>query len=542
MALSSEAREEQAERELGRTEIGRGLAAALVAVFLLSLLPVAGLQLARRPPDPAPLLAGIPNACTLHRFERGLEDDSIVGGWLLPRLQAFYTGTFGLGNEQVYTGRDGSLYYRPDVDYVIGPDFLNGDVLERRRHGGDACEGPPQPDPVVAIAGLAEALAARGIRLVALPTPVKPVVEPQRFARRRVAPPVENGSFDDFVRALGAQDVVVLDPTALLGPDSYLATDTHWRPEAVERVAVALADRLVDMSVLASSSDGGFVRAPARARHYGDLVLQLGLPRGQTLYAPEEVTLETVLHDGAPWRPTRGAEVLLLGDSFSNMYSDAAAFRSDRLGEGFSWGEGAGLAEQLAFALGRPVDRIVRNAGGAYAARADLAREVAREAEAGRDRLAGVRVVVWQFAVRELAEGDWREIGLAPPPASPSAAPAAEAVAGAVEVVATLAARAEAPRPGSGPYRDALIALHLRDVQAAAGGASGVPSEVLAYVFGLRDDASTPLARLEPGARVRLRLEPWDSDAVQRRVGSLNRAELDDLDLLALPAFFGEPR
>jgi hypothetical protein len=28
---------------------------------------------------------------------------------------------------------------------------------------------------------------------------------------------------------------------------------------------------------------------------------------------------------------------------------------------------------------------------------------------------------------------------------------------------------------------------------------------------------------------------------VQRRVGSLNRVELEDLELLALPAFFGEP-
>ena len=449
-----------------------------------------------------------------------------------------------VGNEQVYLGREGWLYHRPGVDYVIGRGFLDGDVLARRRLARDACDGSPQPDPVAPIADFADALAARGIRLVALPTPVKPVVDPERFARRAgAAPPVQNPSFAPFVRALEARGVEVFDPTALLlAPDSYLATDTHWRPEAVERVAAALAERLEATGALAGPRSADFGRAAARAHHYGDLVLLLNLPPDQTLYAPEEVALRPVLEHGAPWRPTRGAEVLLLGDSFSNVYSDAAAFRSERLGPDFSWGEGAGLAEQLSFALGRPVDRIVRNAGGAYATRVDLAREVAREAEAGRDPLAGVRVVVWQFAVRELAQGDWREVPLAPPPAGAGRAPAGEAVAGAVEVVATLAARAEAPRPGSGPYRDALIALHLRDVQAAPGGASGVPSEVLAYVFGLRDDASTPLARLEPGARVRLRLEPWDADAVQRRVGSLNRAELDDLDLLALPAFFGEPR
>ena len=68
------------------------------------------------------------------------------------------------------------------------------------------------------------------------------------------------------------------------------------------------------------------------------------------------------------------------------------------------WGTGAGLAEQLSFLLQRPVDRIAVNAGGAYASRQALARELA----AGRDRLRGKRVLVYEFAARELASGDWR--------------------------------------------------------------------------------------------------------------------------------------
>jgi alginate O-acetyltransferase complex protein AlgJ len=549
MARDEAQREEEAERELGHTEVGRGTALALVLAFLATIAFVPAVQLASgRAPDLRPLVARLPTECTLERFERGLEDDSAAGGWLLPRLQGLLARFLRLGNEQVYLGRDGWLYHRGGVDYAMGPGFLEDDVLARRRLGGDACDGPPQPDPVAAVAGFAEALAARGVRLVAVPTPVKAVVEPARLARRGgAAPPVQNPSYDAFVRALEARGVEVFDPTPLLlEPGSYLATDTHWRPEAVERVAAALAARLEASGALAGPRGDGFSRAPERARHYGDLVLLLNLARDQALYAPEEVTPRAVLRDGAPWRPTRGAEVLLLGDSFSNVYSDAAAFRSERLGGDFSWGEGAGLAEQLSFALARPLDRIVRNAGGAWAARSDLAREVAREAEAGRDRLAGVRVVVWQFAVRELAQGDWREIALAPRPAgaaaAPEAGPAEGASAEAVEVVATLAARAEAPVPGSVPYRDALVALHLRDVAAAGSAAAPPPPhELVAYVIGMRDDDWTPLARLAPGARVRLRLEPWDAEAVQRRVGSLNRVELDDLDMLALPAFFGEP-
>lgn len=70
------------------------------------------------------------------------------------------------------------------------------------------------------------------------------------------------------------------------------------------------------------------------------------------------------------------------------------------------WGEGAGLAEHLAYHLGQPIDWIARNDAGAYATREMLSSQMAQ----GRNRLAGKRVVVWQFAARELAVGDWRSV------------------------------------------------------------------------------------------------------------------------------------
>ena len=35
------------------------------------------------------------------------------------------TGWLGAGNERVYPGRDGWLFYRPDVEYVTGRGFLD---------------------------------------------------------------------------------------------------------------------------------------------------------------------------------------------------------------------------------------------------------------------------------------------------------------------------------------------------------------------------------------------------------------------------------
>jgi alginate O-acetyltransferase complex protein AlgJ len=75
------------------------------------------------------------------------------------------------------------------------------------------------------------------------------------------------------------------------------------------------------------------------------------------------------------------------------------------------------LAPQLALALKRPLDVIAQNDAGAFATRRALARELA----AGADRLAGKRVVIWEFAARELSAGDWKRIEL--PQAAAAGAP-----------------------------------------------------------------------------------------------------------------------
>jgi alginate O-acetyltransferase complex protein AlgJ len=140
-----------------------------------------------------------------------------------------------------------------------------------------------------------------------------------------------------------------------------------------------------------------WTQVPLQVERVGDLVDMLKLPDGQTLFRPQRVTIHQVQDGaGAPWQPDPKGDVLLLGDSFTNVFSL----------EPMGWGSAAGLAPQLALALGRGVDVIAQNDSGAFATRQALARELA----AGQDRLAGKRVVIWEFASRELAVGDWKPV------------------------------------------------------------------------------------------------------------------------------------
>jgi hypothetical protein len=142
---------------------------------------------------------------------------------------------------------------------------------------------------------------------------------------------------------------------------------------------------------------------------------------------------------------------------------------------------------------------------------------------------------VYQFAMRELAQGDWREVTLARPPAG-AAATAAAGAAEARRITGTLKARGPLPRPGTVPYPEALVALHLGDVEGA-----GDRQEVVVYVWGMREHAWTAAARWPAGERLTLEVQPWEDVAVQQRHATTSRGELDDLELLALPAYFGEP-
>ncbi len=413
-------REEQAAAELGVTEFAPGVRAALVWFFLVTIVavPVVQLVAARREPervgDFGAALRGLvpdagavaavgglgdvvrllPEAGRLKAIEEDWERDSVVGEAVLPRVQRWLLG-MGQGNEKAYAGRDGWLFYRADVEYVTGRGFLEEEVMRRR--GKEV-----QADPVRAIVDFRDQLEGRGIGLLVVPAPVKPTIHPEMFAggAERGGEGMQNASFGEFVRRLGLAGVVVYDPAANLIKESgaaYLKTDTHWLPGAMERVAAGMAEAARAAVELPGAEAGRFRTVEKRVRGTGDIAQMLKL-LPERAYPEEEVAIRQVMEANELWQPKEGAPVLLLGDSFANIYSLGA----------MGWGESAGLAEHLSVRLGLPVDVICRNDDGSYATREMLVQELRR----GRDRLEGKRLVVWEFAARELASGDWKVLPL----------------------------------------------------------------------------------------------------------------------------------
>jgi alginate O-acetyltransferase complex protein AlgJ len=472
----------------------------------------------------------------INEYESALENESFLTTKLLGPTQYWLTRLGGLGNEKAYVGKEGWLFYRPGVDYVIGPGFLDPAVLARRAARGTEYTQPPRPDPRPAILEFQARLAHSGVRLVLMPAPTKSMIEPERLSPRfgDQLEVLQNPSFRQFAAQMEAAGVLVFDPAPVLierkqetGRPQFLKTDTHWTPDAVQAVAERLSRFIAGRAPLPARPARFYQTRRSTIINLGDIAGLLKLPASQGLFPAEEVTVRQVLEpDGRPWSPSLKADVLLLGDSFTNIYSMAA----------LEWGESAGFAEQLSVALGRPVDRIAQNDDGAYATRQALARELAR----GKDRLAGKRVVIWEFAVRELAVGDWKTISwpearadgpVNPPGRAPSDS-------GRLQVRGRIKAIARVPEPGRVPYRDAIVSFHLGAIESLQGAVNH--PEIVVYLWGMRDNRLTPAARYQTGQRVTLDLTPWEQ--AQGRYGRFARVELDDpeLKLIDLPTFWAD--
>src|SRR5262245_9601489 len=223
-------REAQANREVGRTDITRGQKWTLTIAFLTLMVGVplvqriheirsarAGVRAewtswrdlfsAPASPEQPPTAIGAVMETNrrlmsgIKKYEDGLTEDSLLTEKLLPPVQEAMTRTLGAGNEKAYVGREGWLFYRPDIELVTGRGFLAPGHLQARAQGGSETQAAPMPDPVLGILKFKQQLAERGIALVVVPVPVKPVVQPEKMSGRygRASEPIENPSHRQFL-------------------------------------------------------------------------------------------------------------------------------------------------------------------------------------------------------------------------------------------------------------------------------------------------------------------------------------------------------
>ena len=324
-----------------------------------------------------------------------------------------------------------------------------------------------------------------------------------------------NSDFQRFLDELRSYGVDVFDPTPkevrVEGPPRFLHQDTHWTPSRMESVASNLAEHLKARVTTLRIPRQSWSVEEHQISNAGDIVEMLKLPAGQRLYPPETVTIRRVLesHEGRAWQASAESDVLLLGDSFSNIYG------SPDLG----WGEAAGFPAQLSRFLGRPVDVIARNGSAASATRRELARRP--------DPLAGKAVVVWEFAARELMMANWEVVPMPATRGEHSVSPPAQVRPEQVTPIvleATVVATSRVPAPFAVPYKDCLTYTKIKVNRVVDGTCKD--DHVIAVFWGMKDNVRLPAADYSAGKRLLLKVVPMRKAPVN--LSTVRSA--DDLD------------
>jgi alginate O-acetyltransferase complex protein AlgJ len=540
-------REDIAKMEIGNTQISRALTIVVCILFLALIAGYPMLQIGyeivtgkRKVPQAFEIFFSLSKPMSqnskddliaaneellskINRYEDDLEDNSLLLKHLLPSAQKTLLDVFKIGNEKVFIGTDGFLFFQSGIKYLTNPGFLNPDILKKR-----TAKAEIQADPRKAIIQFKNQLAKRNIKLIIVPTPVKPMIYPDKFSSmfKDFSAYLQNPSFAKFKQEMEQAGVMVFDPAPILAgarqkaKDVFLKTDTHWTPYGMERVAMELKN-FIDLQITLSAKVKQNYNINTReVANLGDIALMLKLRNPETHFIKQKVEIKEVVQGKNIFRNNRNSEILLLGDSFTNIFS---------LGT-MGWGENAGFVEHLAFQFKRPIDVITRNDAGAYATREILDNELKK----GRNRLAGKKLVIWQFAIRELLDGNWKLLKMELGQKTPSTffVPKSNIP---VIVKAMIVDISSVPRPGLVPYKDHIMSLHLTNV-------SGVPGlkkiQSLVYIRSMKDGKLTPAARLRQNQEIRIKLSNWQN--VENKYSRLNRSDLANDDIALENPCWGE--
>ena len=473
----------------------------------------------------------------LRAFDASVASASFTGA---PRqlTQQALTSLLRKGNDRVLVGKDGWLFYRPEIQALTGygpldpephsvsrdPALLDweaplGPIIEFSRQLGQRC----QPE-----------LATFRPILMLVPVPMKPSIYPEKLTGKASAFPVAHRDRHHFYNALREAGIKVLDlmpqfweakkEDTFLGP-LYLPDDTHWTSRGMEIGAGLISQEIIQRTPggLYNSANWGsraILRINSRPAH-GDLTEKLGLrfphswqpPRTEPLLVVDSASGSGALVD-------KNSPLVLLGDSFVNIFDDP--------GLGFAPEEGnsqtrGGLAAHLAARLGIPLDVHAVNGEGASGVRRWLAQR-------GDSVLRTKKLVIWVIAERDLFlsrsiakanQVNWDRVVFTDSSAEPQES--AAVMAGPVIVEAELLEKSEQADPRRANYENALYTAQYRILKTMSGTPVSGDVEVVHWDFKKR--ALQPTANLEVGRVYRLTLQPW---AAQQDLQPINRGELGD--------------
>ena len=416
------------------------------------------------------------------------------------------------GNSKTRIGREGWLYLQTALDALTGygplkpePDSVAKDPGRSAWHA-----------PLDAIKTFAGQLNEFGVELMVVPIPVKPMIYPEHLGHGAGAPVThpDAAAFYSRISALPNVEVIDLSEAFWKLKDKgrvFLKQDTHWTPAAMELAAQVISKRVATRPWHTPGNNLQPAGSEKR-RSRGDLVEKLDVGTGIFMEEMVEVTpiTGTTRDQDSP--------ILLLGDSFTNIYADAI---------GLDWGTGAGFAEHLAFNLGVPLDVIAINGGAATGVREAIAQRKGSIA-----LMKKKKILIWAIAARDLllAESGAREAGVEWQDVSFNNEPASTGAGNKAKIRATLLTKPDLPDPKSTTYTTLLYAAEYHVDSVLEGNLEPEDEGRIAVIhYAFRDRIPLQSSTFQIGDQREFELVSFDSRKELKSLENRNDSDLFDL-------------
>ena len=421
-------------------------------------------------------------------FEEKIEDAIYAEAPRKIIQSALSLGPLKEGNPSVRIGKDGWLFLDDAIESLTGQG-----PFQSHRFSNDKIIN----SSVDAIKNFASQLNDFGVHLILVSIPSKAMIYPEKI-NRNLRGPIFHHDTKRIIKALNSSpNLDVLDITKPLfnlksQNQVFLKQDTHWTPEAMELAAKIIADHIKSLGITINNSNLN-ARNKEERKAYGDLAEKINIWNGGF---SEEVVLANQIQGNTR---NRNSEVILLGDSFTNIYSS---------NQGLDWGVNAGLPEHIALNIGTPIDVISINGGGAT----EVRKKLAQRRGSSKD-MKNKKVIVWALTSRDLylskQQGidrniSWEDVTF------DQRQPDSKTSNNKISVRAKLITKPKLPNPNQTTYKDLLYGADYEIIETLSGKFQGNSKVVAIVNWAFKNRKLLPSADYEIGSVRNLQIVPFE--------------------------------
>ncbi len=392
------------------------------------------------------------------------------------------------GNRNVRIGKDGWFFLDDAIESLTGQGPFHDGPFPFHKDGNS---------PVDAIKRFADQLDNFGARLILVSIPSKAMIYPEKI-NHNIKGPISHPDAQRLVSELNSlPNLDVLDLTRSLfnlkkDKKVFLKQDTHWTPEAMEEAAKIIANHIKSMDINIDKVNLNPKQKEGR-KAYGDLVEKINIWDGA--FNQESVIAKPIKGNTRD----RNSEIILLGDSFTNIYSS---------NEGLGWGNNAGLPEHIASNVGTPIDVISINGGGATEVRKKLAQR-----RGSSEDMKNKKVVIWAITCRDLFLSQeqcidrnisWENVSFDKRPLEK------KPTNNKITIRAKLIEKPKIPDPKQTTYKDLLYGADYEIIETISGQVPEEGKKIAVVNWAFKNRVLLPSANYEIGSVRNLQLMPFE--------------------------------